>query len=75
MAKLNPQFKPKLARYREGAAILGVSESQVRRFVNAGVIRAVDVPGIRAKRLVVEELEALVDKWASSSLRGEEVVR
>jgi hypothetical protein len=64
MAKTNPNIKPKLARVREGAIILGVSESQVRNYIRDGVIKAVDLPGIRAKRLVVEELEQLAAQWA-----------
>lgn len=73
MATTNLTIKPRLARFREGARILGVSETQIRKWTRPGPngeparLRVVSLPGIRAKRLIVDELEAMADQLAETA--------
>jgi hypothetical protein len=71
--ELTASIKPQLARFRDGARILGVSESQIRKWTKPGpdhstpLLTSVSLPGIRAKRLIVEQLEQLAAEWTKES--------
>ena len=54
---------PRLGRRRDAAQVLGVSESQVLKFEHQGLLRAIQIPGIRATRFDMEEVHALAEKW------------
>lgn len=49
----------RLLRRRDAARVLSVSESQIEKWEKAGVLRRIDVPGIRAVRYLDEEVEAV----------------
>lgn len=63
-------IKPILLRYREAAAVLGVSESQVTIWARSGVLTPIPIPGIRAKRIAIEECEALARRWRAEAEAG-----
>jgi excisionase family DNA binding protein len=55
--------QPLLLRVREVAAVLAVSERQVWNLIRAGELQAVHPPGMRAVRVLRDDVEALVNKW------------
>ena len=51
---------------REVARVLAVSESQVRNWQRAGVLREVRLPGIRAVRFTRADVEQLAQQWTGT---------
>jgi hypothetical protein len=54
---------PILYRVRDAAEALGVSESQIAKFERKKLLRAVRIPGVRAKRYAAAEVQALGQSW------------
>ena len=52
-----------LARIRDAAVMLAVSERQVWVLIRRGDLTPIWPPGVRAVRLRVAEIEALVARW------------
>ena len=61
-----------LYRRRDVARSLGVSESQVFKFENEGLLRRVSVPGIRAVRYDAAEVAALAEEWIAASKKTDD---
>ena len=62
-------IEPQFLRTRDVARLLAISESQVRNYVRAGVLREVRLPGIRAVRFPRVDVEGLAAEWAKQLLR------
>lgn len=58
-----------LSRRRDAAGILGCSESQVLKFERQGLLRRVEIPGLRAVRYDTREVRALALRWIQGSGR------
>lgn len=56
-----------LDRRRDAARRLGVSESQILKFEREGLLRRVEVPGIRAVRYDSAEVAALAQRWIDAA--------
>jgi len=65
MAPTQP-IEPQFFRTRDVARLLAVSESQVRNWQRAGVLREVRIPGIRAVRFPRADVEQLANKWINA---------
>jgi hypothetical protein len=61
-----------LDRRRDAALKLGVSEAQVWKFEREGLLRRIDVPGIRAVRYDAAEVDALARSWIERAKRPEQ---
>ena len=53
----------RLGRCRDAAHVIAVSESQIAKFVRQGLLHPISIPGIRATRFDMEEVQALAEKW------------
>ena len=58
-------IEPAFLRARDVARRLAVSESQVRNWQHAGVLRAVRLPGIRAVRFTSADVERVASECSS----------
>jgi excisionase family DNA binding protein len=62
------QPRQMLLRRRESATVLGVSESQLRKWEASGVLPAVRIPGLRAVRHRASDVESLANNIAAGRL-------
>jgi excisionase family DNA binding protein len=60
-------IEPEFLRTRDVARVLAVSERQVQYWTRAGTLRAISIPGIRAKRFRRADVERLAAEWAESA--------
>ena len=65
-----PHDTPLLARRRDAARTLACSESQVLKYERQGLLKRVQLPGIRAARYATEDVTALAKKLIDESRRG-----
>ena len=66
-ARYRNRAMPLLLRVREVAALLAVSEREVRAMLQAGELTRVKVPGRRLTRVAREDVERLVQRWRAKS--------
>lgn len=60
-------IQPEFLRTRDVARVLAVSERQVQYWKRAGTLRAIAIPGIRAKRFRRIDVERLAAEWSAES--------
>jgi hypothetical protein len=65
MTKSHPDVL--LDRRRDAARKLGMSQGQLLKWEKQGIIRRVQVPGIRAVRYDAAEVAALAQRWIDNS--------
>ena len=68
-ARYRNRAMPLLLRVREVAALLAVSEREVRAMLQAGELTRVKVPGRRLTRVAREDVERLVQRWRAMRQR------
>jgi hypothetical protein len=50
-----------------GGLFLGLSRREVFRLIDSGTLTAVRIPGVRALRLDVRDLELLIEQWRAAA--------